>query len=70
MAIVPQRAIQLAEADAPVSVSHRKRSESVPTIELAKSGNVVTAIVVTCACGQTITLNCQYDSNSNSGEVQ
>ncbi len=41
-------------------VGRRSSDSAQPKIELRKNGDVIESIVVTCACGQTITVDCSY----------
>ena len=36
-----------------------------PTIELIRDGNRIEGIIVTCSCGETIKIACEYDLNAD-----
>ncbi|TWU02364.1 hypothetical protein [Stieleria varia] len=41
-------------------VGRRASDSAQPKIEIRKQGDKIESIVVTCACGQVITLDCAY----------
>jgi hypothetical protein len=59
--VVPGSRVVRTSEVACVGVPH-SHERSQPVIELVREGDVVTAIDVTCSCGETIRLWCSYES--------
>ena len=58
--MIPRRRVHLAEQCVPVgTVSGGSRE---PQVELIREGDVLRSIRVTCSCGQTVVLDCDYNT--------
>ncbi len=59
----PLRAPHVHKASAPVGVV-RSAAPDGPSVEVVKQGDKVMRIVVTCACGEKVEVDCLYPAGS------
>jgi hypothetical protein len=58
----PLRSLHVHKAPAPVR--HANAAPEGPTVEVVKEGDKVVRILVTCACGEKIEVDCLYPAGS------
>ncbi len=59
-AMIPRRRVHIAEKCVPVGTFAGSTRE--PQVELVRDGDVVRSIRITCSCGETLVLDCDYNS--------
>lgn len=58
--MIPRRRVHFAEQCVPVGAAQPRQRE--PQVELVRDGQMIKSIRVTCGCGETVVLDCNYDS--------